>query len=214
MADLNVQPKKKSSILPWILLALVLLGLILLLSRSCNKDRDVTPAPVTDTTTTTTTTTPVTTTTDTMANTAWNDVDFNAPAVQYEEISNKDIAVRGNDRYGIYGLGENILFDEGKSTIRPDAEKSLQQVTASIQKRYANGPVRIYGFTDATGGAGANQQLSAQRTEAVRNWLTQNGISNDRLSLHPQGESNPVASNTTEGGRQQNRRVEIVARKQ
>jgi outer membrane protein OmpA-like peptidoglycan-associated protein len=218
MADLHVQPKKKGSILPWILLVLVVLGLIILLSRGCNKDKDTTtPVPVTDSTTTTTTTTTnnIADSSAPTANAGWNDVDFNAPTVKYEEISNKDIEVRGNDRYAIYGLGENILFDEGKSTLRPEATKNLQQIAASIQKRYGSGPVGIYGYTDATGGSGTNQQLSAQRTEAVRSWLAQNGsISADRLSLHPQGESNPAASNSTEAGRQQNRRVEIVARRQ
>jgi outer membrane protein OmpA-like peptidoglycan-associated protein len=110
-------------------------------------------------------------------------------------------------------LGENILFDEGKSTIRADAEKNLKQVATSIAKRYNNGLVRVFGHTDAVGSAGYNKELAEQRAEAVRNWLVKNGnISEDRISLQPIGESNPVASNSTQEGRQQNRRVEIVAK--
>ncbi len=110
-------------------------------------------------------------------------------------------------------MGENILFDEGKATIKSDAAQNLKQISASIEKRHTGGNVRIYGHTDATGSAGANKELAEQRAEAVRNWLVQNGaIADTRVSLHPVGESQPVASNATEQGREQNRRVEIVSR--
>jgi outer membrane protein OmpA-like peptidoglycan-associated protein len=212
MADLEVQPKKKGSILPWLLLALGVLALIIFLARGCN-DREpdtstgaASPDTLTSTGGTATTATPGT-------GDGWGDVDFNAPAVQYEEITNQDITVRGNNRYGIYGIGEDILFDENKSTIRSEAEQNLRQIAASIQKRYGSGEVRVYGYTDAQGSAGYNRQLAEQRAEAVRNWLTSNGsVGADRITLHPVGESRPVASNATEEGRQQNRRVEIVAR--
>ncbi|RYD94492.1 MAG: OmpA family protein [Sphingobacteriales bacterium] len=211
MADLHVQPKKKNNWLPWLLLLLGLIALIVLLSRGCNNDRhDSEAVPVTDTVTRSTTTT---TTSNAVGD--WNGVDFNAPAVQYEEVSNKDIEVRGNDQYSIYGVGEDILFDKGSATLRSDAEQNLQQIAASIQKRHNAGNVRIYGYTDASGSADANQELSARRAEAVRDWLTSKGsISAGRLSMQAQGESQPVASNQTESGRQQNRRVEIVARGQ
>ena len=214
MADLDVQPKKRrGSILPWILLALGAIALIYFLTRN-RSDNDRDDAAVTTTTDSTSTTT-------TSANTAmgardgdnWNDVDFNAPAAHYDEVTNKDIDVRGNNNYGIYGIGENILFDEGKSTIRPGAEANLRQIAASISKRYNGGEVRVYGHTDAVGSAGSNKDLAEQRAEAVRNWLVKNGnVAENRISLHPVGESQPVASNATESGRQQNRRVEIVAR--
>jgi outer membrane protein OmpA-like peptidoglycan-associated protein len=143
----------------------------------------------------------------------WNDVDFNAPAVTYDEVSDKNINVRGNNNYGIYGVGENILFDEGKSTLRSGAEANLRQIVGSIDKRYSGSNVRVYGYTDAVGSAGYNKELAEQRAEAVRNWLVQNGnVAENRISVHPVGEGQPVASNSTEQGRQQNRRVEIVAR--
>jgi outer membrane protein OmpA-like peptidoglycan-associated protein len=214
MADLDVQPKKRGSILPWILAALAALLLLFLLARGCGDDKD-------DDVTTTTTTTGDTVVRDGTAAAAgtaaatgdWNDVDWNAPATNFEEVTNREINVRGNDRYAIYGLGENILFDEGKATIRQDAEYDLQQVAASIGKRFNGADVRIYGHTDASGSAGANQQLSAQRAEAVRNWLSGHGVDASKLSVHAQGEGQPAATNTTEAGRQENRRVEIVARK-
>ena len=207
MAEIEVQPKKKSSILPWVLLGLGLLALIFFITRNGKEDGEATAAAAT---------------TDTissaggnaaMANDGWADVDFNAPRVNYDEITNKDIDVRGNNTYGIYGIGENILFDENKATIRAAAEQNLQQITASIGKRYNSGNIRVYGYTDAQGSAGYNKELAEQRAEAVRAWLVQHGnIGEGQISVHPVGEANPVASNTTEAGRQQNRRVEIVAR--
>ena len=213
MADLDVQPKRKNNWWLWLLLALILLLLLFFFSRSCNKDKS-NSAAATDTTHAITGVTTPSGGAATDSTGGWNDIDMNAPAAKYDEITNKDITVRGNDNYGIYDIGENILFDEGKSTIRPDAEKNLKQLSASIQKRFAGGDVRIYGYTDAVGSAGNNKQLAEQRAEAVRNWLSANGgMSADHLSVNAVGEAKPIATNATEAGRQQNRRVEIVARK-
>jgi outer membrane protein OmpA-like peptidoglycan-associated protein len=208
MADLDVQPKKKGSILPWILLGLGLIALLIFLARGCNdRDGDDAAAATVDTTSN------AAATTANQAGDGWSDIDFNAPAVNYNEVTDKNIDVRGNNNYGIYGLGENILFDEGKSTLRSGAEANLRQIVGSIDKRYTGSNVRVYGYTDAVGSAGYNKELAEQRAETVRNWLVQNGnITENRISVHPVGEARPVASNSTEQGRQQNRRVEIVAR--
>jgi outer membrane protein OmpA-like peptidoglycan-associated protein len=144
----------------------------------------------------------------------WAAVDWNSPVLKYEEVTNKDISVRGSDNYGIYGLGENVLFETGKAAIRKDAENNLKEVAASINKRYANGKVKVYGFTDATGSEDANKPLSRQRAEAVKNWLVSNGnIDAGRIVVYAEGESRPVADNDNAAGREQNRRVEIVARR-
>lgn len=141
----------------------------------------------------------------------WNLVDRNVPDVTYPEITGKGVTLRGNDKYTVYSLGDNVLFATGKAEINKAAENDLKQIAASISQRYGQGAVRIYGFTDATGGTD-NQQLSQQRADAVKNWLIQNGqIAENRISIHPMGTSNPVATNETAKGRQQNRRVEIVA---
>lgn len=210
MADLNVQPKKRSSILPWILLLLGAVALIWFLTR--DKDSNDTRADAATTNTTASETTTQTSTSSNAAAADWNGVDFNAPRVNYEEVTSKDVEVRGNDSYGIYGVGENILFDEGKATIRSDAEQSLKQIIGSIGKRYNGGDVRVYGFTDSQGSTGSNKELAQQRAAAVKSWLQSNGVGTDRISVNGVGEGQPVASNSTEEGRQQNRRVEIVAR--
>jgi outer membrane protein OmpA-like peptidoglycan-associated protein len=74
--------------------------------------------------------------------------------------------------------------------------------------------VGVFGFADATGSEGHNQDLSQQRAETVRSWLVKHGIDDSHVSIQAKGENNPVATNSTEEGKQQNRRVEIVARKQ
>ncbi len=147
------------------------------------------------------------------AGNGWN-IDWNAPAATFNEITGRNIQVRGNNDYSIYGLGEEVLFEKGQATLRSGAAQELQQIAASVKQRYDGGQIRVYGYTDATGGSGKNQQLSQQRAEAVKNWLVQNGgLNAGNVSVHAQGENNPVASNDTEQGRQQNRRVEIVARR-
>jgi outer membrane protein OmpA-like peptidoglycan-associated protein len=215
MADLDVQPKKKSgSILPWVLLGLGLLALIIFLARGCNDRTDTTVDDRAAATTDSAGSTVSNATNGAAASVRnwWDDVDFNAPTTRYDEINSKDVDVRGNDRYGIYGVNETVLFDEGKATIRSGAENTLKQIAASISKRYNGGNVRVYGHTDAVGSAGSNKELAEQRAEAVRSWLTKSGnVSEGNVSVHPVGESQPVASNATESGRQQNRRVEIVA---
>lgn len=205
MADLNVQPKKQTSILPWILLLLGVAALIWFLTR----DKDDTVA--TDTNTDTTRTTNMSTSSN-AAVADWDGVDFNAPAIKYDEVTDRNINVRGNDSYGIYGMDETILFGEDKATIRTEAEANLKQIVGSIDKRYNTGEIRVYGFTDAQGSKGYNKDLAQQRADAVKAWLQSNGIDAGRISVNSIGEAQPVATNNTEAGRKQNRRVEIVAR--
>ncbi|MBC7554591.1 MAG: OmpA family protein [Taibaiella sp.] len=146
--------------------------------------------------------------------TNWDKVDFTSPIVKYDEISSADIDVRGNEMYSIYGLGEDVLFTTGKADVRPEAKIPLEQVCASLAAHYPNGNIRVYGYTDATGTAGDNKELSAQRAMAVKNYLVNNcNIADSRISTVAEGEATPVASNENAKGRQQNRRVRIVAMK-
>ena len=90
-------------------------------------------------------------------------------------------------------------------------EKKLKQVAASLDKRYKDAQVRIFGYADASGTAEHNKELSEKRAEAVQNWLAQNGnISKDNVSIHPIGEAQPAETNATEKGKAQNRRVDVV----
>lgn len=141
------------------------------------------------------------------------DIDADLPDTRFEEITTKDVTVRGNDRYSVYSVDDKVFFDTDKSELKPTAKATLDQITASIGKRFADKQVRIMGFADARGTEGYNEALSAKRAEAVKNWLVQNGkIDASRVSVEALGEEAPAASNATATGRQQNRRVEIVVR--
>lgn len=200
MAHLEVQPKSRvSAWWSWLLLVAGLIVLTLFFAKACGSyENDH-----------------IATTRNSQASqdSGWNAISFNGPLLSYDEITDSSISVRGGEGYAIYSVGEEVLFDSDKSTIRKEAEAGLQQLAASISKRYHEGAIRIYGYTDAKGSAGYNRELAEQRAEAVKAWLVDHAhISREAISLHPVGESNPVASNATEAGRQQNRRVEIVAR--
>ena len=215
MAELDVQPKKKNSWLPWLLLALGIIAGLFFLLRGCNNNKEtVATTQSADTVSNTTGASGNNQAVAGVTTPTWDSINFNSPEAKYDEITNHDISIRGNDNYAIYSMGENILFGTDKSTIRPEAEANLKQLAASITKRFNGGEIRIYGHTDSTGSTGHNQELAEQRAAAVRDWLVKNAnVGQDRISLHPVGASQPVASNETAKGRQQNRRVEIVARK-
>lgn len=133
--------------------------------------------------------------------------------VKLPEVNLSGITVRGNEDYQVYGVDEKVLFDTGKATIKPSAAEALKQISASINQRYAGKDVRVMGFADARGDKNYNRELSQQRAEAVKNYLvTTNKLPADHLSTEAFGESQPVASNATAAGRQENRRVEIAVR--
>ncbi|MCC3155733.1 OmpA family protein [Hymenobacter sp. 15J16-1T3B] len=141
------------------------------------------------------------------------DLSPDLPSVRYDEVTSKDVTVRGNEQYSVYSVDEAVFFDTDKSELKPTAKTTLEQITGSIGKRFADKQVRIMGFADARGSKDYNEELSAKRAEAVKNWLVQNGkIDAGRVSVEPMGEEAPAASNATAAGRQQNRRVEIVVR--
>jgi len=209
MAELDVQPKSGRPWWLWLLIALIALALIFFLFRSCNRTDDAADT-ITDTEATSAETAPA----DGTATAEWDAINFDLPASTYEEITDAEINVRGNDEYAIYSVDETILFGTDQSTIKDQAAQKLQQIATSMGQRFNGGRIRIYGYTDAQGSASYNKELAEQRAAAVQTWLVQNGnINADNVSLHPVGESRPVASNATAAGRQQNRRVEIVVRR-
>ena len=103
----------------------------------------------------------------------------------------------------------DVLFDTGKYTLRPLAREKLAKV-AGIVSGHPGLKLDVEGHTDSTGGDDYNQRLSDQRGTAVRDYLTQQGMSSGSVTSKGLGETQPVASNDTAQGRQQNRRVELV----
>jgi outer membrane protein OmpA-like peptidoglycan-associated protein len=103
----------------------------------------------------------------------------------------------------------DVLFDTGKADLKPTARERLAKV-AGILLAYPDIKVEVDGYTDSTGSVDFNQQLSQQRADAVRTYLTSQGVSSNSITTQGFGENNPIASNDTPSGRQQNRRVELV----
>src|SRR5260221_5108062 len=121
----------------------------------------------------------------------------------------KIATTRMEPRRGIIVTLPSILFAAGGTTLRPDARVSLD----TIAKVLAAEPpliIAIEGHTDNVGNAAANLRLSESRAQAVRNYLIGAGIPGDHITAIGKGEAGPVAPNTTEAGRQQNRRVELI----
>ncbi len=102
----------------------------------------------------------------------------------------------------------DYLFAVNSSTLLPGAYDELERVSKVLQQ-YPETTIRISGHTDSTGSESYNQTLSERRANAVKNTLVGMGVNPARLTTIGYGESKPVASNSTEAGRQQNRRVEI-----
>jgi len=103
-----------------------------------------------------------------------------------------------------------VLFDTGKSTIKPDAKVTLAKL-AGIMLVFSKTTMQIEGYTDNVGSEASNLTLSTARAKAVADFLTSQGIAPTRLTSVGKGPADPVASNDTPDGRSQNRRVEIVS---
>ena len=110
-------------------------------------------------------------------------------------------------------LPADVLFDFDKADVRPDAAQALGRL-ATVIRGYPTGRVAIEGHTDAKGNDAYNQKLSERRAESVKSWLVEREkIAADRITTRGAGKSRPVADNSTEAGRQKNRRVEVVIQK-
>ncbi len=103
----------------------------------------------------------------------------------------------------------DVLFDTGKYTLRPLAREKLAKV-AGIISGHPGLRLDVEGHTDSVGGDDYNQRLSEQRGAAVRDFLTEQGMLKSWVTAKGFGKAQPVASNDTAEGRQQNRRVEMV----
>lgn len=102
-----------------------------------------------------------------------------------------------------------INFEYNSSDIRPDAQPVLDQA-AEILKQNPGVTVRIEGYTDSSGTPQYNKALSLRRAESVYRYLVNKGVDPERFTVEGMGQSRPIASNATEAGRAQNRRVELI----
>lgn len=115
------------------------------------------------------------------------------------EQTNRGVVVRLDD----------ILFATDAATLKPGADRTLDKV-AEVLRRDGDLELLIEGHTDSRGTAEYNQALSAQRAAAVQDALMARGVPATQMRAIGRGESTPIASNENSGGRQENRRVELI----
>jgi outer membrane protein OmpA-like peptidoglycan-associated protein len=118
------------------------------------------------------------------------------------------LQAKPTDRGLIVTLGD-VLFDTGKASLKAGATSNLNKLVAFLNE-YSDRTVLIEGYTDSVGTEDYNQGLSERRADSVKSYLAGQGIGSIRLSASGKGESDPVASNDSAAGRQQNRRVEVI----
>jgi outer membrane protein OmpA-like peptidoglycan-associated protein len=121
---------------------------------------------------------------------------------------NQVLQTRDSARGLIVSMSD-VLFDFNQATLKPGAKLRLAKVSGIILA-YPDLKLEIDGFTDNKGTPQYNMTLSDKRAKAVRDFLVAQGVGTDAVTTKGFGESNPVASNATAAGRQQNRRVELV----
>ncbi|MBR7949545.1 OmpA family protein [Microvirga sp. STR05] len=102
-----------------------------------------------------------------------------------------------------------ILFDTNKSDLRAASMTEIQKM-AEVLKKYPDTNVLVEGHTDASGSDAINNPLSERRAQAVANYTVSQGVDASRITTNGYGSSQPIADNTTEAGKQANRRVEIA----
>lgn len=102
-----------------------------------------------------------------------------------------------------------VLFDTGKSTLKPDAKITLAKL-AGVMLVFSKTNMQIEGYTDNVGSDATNLKLSEDRAKAVRDFFESQGIQSSRMSSVGKGPADPVAPNDTPDGRSKNRRVEII----
>lgn len=130
---------------------------------------------------------------------------------QAEEME-KDIEGAEIERVG---EGIKITFDSGilfgfdSSTLQPEAKANISKL-AVILKKYPDTNILVTGHTDSDGSDQYNKDLSERRAKSVSDYAMLQGVNSSRLSIIGLGETEPVASNDTDNGKSQNRRVEIA----
>jgi outer membrane protein OmpA-like peptidoglycan-associated protein len=103
----------------------------------------------------------------------------------------------------------DVLFDSGQYSLKPGAREKLAKVSGIIIA-HPGLSLQIEGHTDSVGSDDMNQRLSEKRADSVRTYLVGQGISGDTVAAAGLGKADPVATNSTAAGRQQNRRVELI----
>jgi OOP family OmpA-OmpF porin len=124
-----------------------------------------------------------------------------------DKVAPAPLVLKGTNTQGIWVVDETY-FDFDKSVVKPEAFDYLDQI-ADVLKTHPQITVKVQGHTDSIGTKAYNDALSIRRAQAVKTYLMNKGVREERLSLEGFGFSKPVATNDTAEGRALNRRVEL-----
>jgi len=125
-----------------------------------------------------------------------------------DQLQGTGVSVTRNGDQIILNMPGNITFNTNQDAVKSQFYDVLNSV-AIVLNKYNQSIVDVFGFTDSTGSVAYNQDLSERRALSVAQYLNGRGVDSRRISVVGYGQSNPIASNATEVGRAQNRRVEI-----
>ncbi|KWV10247.1 OmpA family protein [Xanthomonas translucens pv. translucens] len=125
-----------------------------------------------------------------------------------ERTANTGIDVRRDGDNITLNLPDGITFDFNQSTLKPQFYSALNGVASTLGE-YNQTMIEVVGHTDSVGSDAVNQRLSEQRAASVAVYLTAQGVQRERIETLGAGKKYPIADNSTEAGRAQNRRVEI-----
>lgn len=125
-----------------------------------------------------------------------------------ERTANTGIDVQRQGDNITLNLPDGITFDFGKSTLKPQFYSALNGVAGTLAE-YNQTMIEVVGHTDSVGSDAYNLQLSKQRADSVAAYLEGQGVQAVRIQTLGAGKAYPIADNSTEAGRAQNRRVEI-----
>lgn len=125
-----------------------------------------------------------------------------------QELLGTGVQVAQNGNIVSLIMPGNITFNTNESTIKPNFNRVLDSV-AKVINEYDKTKVQIVGYTDNTGSDKINNPLSNARAQSIANYLKLRNVSAARITAYGLGSQNPIASNATPEGREQNRRVEI-----
>ncbi len=127
-----------------------------------------------------------------------------------ERANAAHVLAEGKFLYEVVLSDDSMKFPVDQHALSPEAEQRLAELVQRLKAENRNVYLEIQGHTDAQGDEAYNERLGAARAEAVRRYLSREGIALNRMATISYGEEAPVAPNTTPDGRAQNRRVAIV----
>ncbi len=133
----------------------------------------------------------------------------NQEAKLRQRLQNSGVSVTRVGDSIVLNMPSNITFDSDESDVKPEFHETLNSVAIVFQE-FDQTLIDVAGHTDSDGSDDYNQDLSRQRAASVARYLSSQQVGRDRFSVEGRGEREPIASNASARGKQQNRRVEIT----